>query len=504
MTKITLYDGKDTIGGNKIYLEEGGKGIFLDFGLNFKKHNNYFQEFLKPRSNRGVYDLITLDLLPKLNIYRKELIPADLSLSGYPSLDIEAVLLSHAHMDHYGSIGYLREDIPIIASPLTIAFLRGFLDISKSSLSKEVAYFSKKTFTDESKLVIKSARKDVSRNFVCIEDPSENLCDFFTRSLKSRTPFIENEIYELNDLDCQFDITAFNVDHSIYGATAYLIEGEQIIAYTGDFRMHGKKGNMSKQFIQNAKDSSVLIIEGTRAGREDTSESEENVYENCLQVAESTSGLLIADFSGRNFERLELFHKIARKTNRQIIIGSKEAYLLNGLEKADGINRLTNKLVFDEFRSRKRKWEDDYLIKERDIEYVNPDTVSQHLGDYLICFSFYDIKNLLDINPQGGSYIYSSSEAFEEESEFDFIRLNNWLNHFEINTYGFEILAEAGRLKPVFQKGFHASGHAAKSDLRWAIETIDPDYIIPVHTENPEWFVKNFENVKVGNKSYTV
>ncbi len=35
MTSITIYDGSNTIGGNKIYLEESGEGIFLDFGMNF-------------------------------------------------------------------------------------------------------------------------------------------------------------------------------------------------------------------------------------------------------------------------------------------------------------------------------------------------------------------------------------------------------------------------------------------------------------------------------------
>ena len=46
----------------------------------------------------------------------------------------------------------------------------------------------------------------------------------------------------------------------------------------------------------------------------------------------------------------------------------------------------------------------------------------------------------------------------------------------------------------MFTKGYHASGHAGIKDLRWAIETIDPDVIIPVHTENPEWFRDNFDN----------
>ncbi|KKK42601.1 MAG: hypothetical protein Lokiarch_33790, partial [Candidatus Lokiarchaeum sp. GC14_75] len=53
---------------------------------------------------------------------------------------------------------------------------------------------------------------------------------------------------------------------------------------------------------------------------------------------------------------------------------------------------------------------------------------------------------------------------------------------------------EGGKIKPKFSEGFHASGHASKKDLKWAIETIDPDTIIPVHTDNQEWFRENFEN----------
>jgi mRNA degradation ribonuclease J1/J2 len=40
--RITVYDGATTIGGNKIYLEEEGKGIFLDFGMNFARHRLYY------------------------------------------------------------------------------------------------------------------------------------------------------------------------------------------------------------------------------------------------------------------------------------------------------------------------------------------------------------------------------------------------------------------------------------------------------------------------------
>ena len=74
MTSIQIFDGNNTIGGNKIYIEEKGHGIFLDFGMNFKKYGDFFQQFISPRKPRGIHDLIQLNLIPRLNIYRKDLV----------------------------------------------------------------------------------------------------------------------------------------------------------------------------------------------------------------------------------------------------------------------------------------------------------------------------------------------------------------------------------------------------------------------------------------------
>jgi ribonuclease J len=90
---LTIYDGANGIGGNEISLEESGRGVFLDFGKNFGKYGLFYEEFLKNCDTCGIHDLVYLNLLPKLNIYRPDLIPSDLSLSQYPALNVAAVLL---------------------------------------------------------------------------------------------------------------------------------------------------------------------------------------------------------------------------------------------------------------------------------------------------------------------------------------------------------------------------------------------------------------------------
>jgi len=141
MTTITVYDGATTIGGNKIYVEESGRGVFLDFGMNFAKYGEFFEEFLTERSGRGIHDLIHLNLIPKLNIYRKDLVPSDLDVTSYLKLNVEAVLLSHAHLDHCGNVGLLDESIAVVASPITIAVLKALRDASHTKLGSEIAYY---------------------------------------------------------------------------------------------------------------------------------------------------------------------------------------------------------------------------------------------------------------------------------------------------------------------------------------------------------------------------
>lgn len=68
MVSLAVYDGGMGIdgSGNKLYLEEGGKGVFLDFGKNFGKYGLFYEEFLKSRDTRGIHDLMYLDSCPSL------------------------------------------------------------------------------------------------------------------------------------------------------------------------------------------------------------------------------------------------------------------------------------------------------------------------------------------------------------------------------------------------------------------------------------------------------
>ncbi len=50
---------------------------------------------------------------------------------------------------------------------------------------------------------------------------------------------------------------------------------------------------------------------------------------------------------------------------------------------------------------------------------------------------------------------------------------------------------------PSFERGYHASGHASGEELLRMVEEIEPEVVIPVHTERPEFFVERLSGVRV-------
>jgi ribonuclease J len=114
---------------------------------------------------------------------------------------------------------------------------------------------------------------------------------------------------------------------------------------------------------------------------------------------------------------------------------------------------------------------------------------------YVLAFSYYDMKNLLDIDVRGGDYIYSATEPFNEEMYLDIKKLVEWIRLFELRLHG--LVVEGGDIKA--ERGWHASGHISPEDLVRFVEIADPDVIIPVHTKNREWFREMFgERVREG------
>jgi ribonuclease J len=300
-----------------------------------------------------------------------------------------------------------------------------------------------------------------------------------------------------------WEITSLPVDHSVLGACATIIETKNgTIGYTGDLRFSGSRHVDTERFIQEAKRCgvSILISEGTQTTRENQSmTTEEDCSKNCGEIVAGAEGrFIIADFSPRNVERLVSFLTIAQDVERRLVILPKDVYLLHCLQTVEENIPLPSDamLVFDVPKGRERKWESwvydtygDYIVTASQIHSA-PD-------EYVLAFSFFDIKYLNDIKPSEGLYVYSSSEPYTEEQAIDFQRLHNWLSFYNIETVGFryEELDEANAFKIHPDHGCHCSGHATPDELEDMVRKIEPEILVPVHTQNSKWFIDKFGDI---------
>ncbi len=496
MVKITVFDGADSIGGSKIHLLAGDVGFFFDFGANFKKYGLYFEEFLKPRSARGICDLLTLKLIPPLEgIYREDLFPADLKIKSSIRLKVDAVFLSHAHMDHCGNVGLLGGCLPLYCSSMTAVICKAMQDSGQPSFEGEVAYTAPKEPAKDSPLAIVTQRGAacMSRPIYLVDDATSNELDDFWRTTYSTKKLDVVFPSKANVRVGEANFKAFPVDHSIFGATCYAFETEAgWIAYTGDFRLHGARGNLSRMCVEGLAKLKprALIVEGTNI-KEKKGAGEDAVSSNCLREVKDASGeLVIADFSPRNIDRLLTFLAIARETDRKLIITAKDAFLLHAMRLVDkGIPDVLadpHLYIFEEIKASRNLWERDFIGVLYGDKYVKASEIKKNQESFILAFSFWDLKHLLDIMPRGGIYIYSTSEAFTEEQEIDIQRLKNWLDFFGIRPVGFEV--SSGEIK--FLPGYHASGHISGEELIQVLREIRPECVIPVHTEHPELFAE--------------
>ncbi|MFX1376151.1 MAG: hypothetical protein ACFFA0_10085 [Promethearchaeota archaeon] len=506
--EIEIFGGVKEIGGNKIFITIGSKTYLFDFGLSFNDNSQYFSEFLSPRRFNGIIDYIYLGLIPPLNnLYRNDLIsPFQELLKKEPyniltsdKSVIEAAFLSHAHIDHYKFIGFLKQKTPIYMNWITNTILEYLSDTSTDYLIPEIL-----SFYEAFKLVPKKRQKKEGE----IKYKRANKNDYNTNEIKRKIKIMDNEKpYHFKTSNGEVNITQFLVDHSIPGACAYIIENDgRSIIYTGDFRRHGFHCDWVNSFIEHAHKSNpiTIITEGTRvpsleefrSGKyRSEDQTEQDVEMRSRDLIRRHPGLLIVNFPTRNLDRILLYYNLARKYDRIFTITPKNFLLIDSFR-----SRLDNmeEKAIQEFYSDYDfpKFDDDYFkiylprkgwgrfesldyrtyekIIFENFDYITYKDLQKEPERYLIYLDYYMLGQLIDLNqdPNTVIYINSTTDPFTEEMELQEEKLNAWLERF-------------GILKT---ETIHSSGHCNVDDLIDALQKIDADNIIPIHTENPETF----------------
>ena len=522
MVRLSFYGGINEIGGNKILLEDEGRRLLVDFGFPYKRHKLFYEEYLKPRSGAGLLDPLALGLLPPLEgIYRDDLQMPGLwqqfrNSSLYRRLEaVEGVLLSHAHLDHSGHISFLREDIPVYATAVTAFVIKAMQDSGKTDFDQQVCYFSptlRECPTGWKQTAFLTSNLPRRQRQFCIADREPETLSpgalqfwnlgFWEKAAKQKDLASRPMTSHRNG---SFNLRCFPVDHSIPGACAWGIEtGSGWVVYSGDLRFHGKRAELSRRFASEAAalHPRALILEGTNVERE-SNVAEHEVYENGLKAIAGSDGLVIADFSPRDVDRLLTFLQIARDTGRKLAILPKDAYLLKTMrllepETPDIAREESIAIYQDTIASKYPSLWVRNICQEYEDKIVLAEDVASAQGEFILCFSFFDLNELPSIRPRAGSlYVYSSSEPHDEEQEIDFRRLHKWLEHFGLRGFGLPVEINGEWQIPEGERGLHASGHACGADLLEVAREIKPEILIPVHSERPDFFVEHLSGSKI-------
>ncbi|MEM3512487.1 MAG: MBL fold metallo-hydrolase [Candidatus Jordarchaeales archaeon] len=419
MVWLVFYGGVGEVGGNKVLLEDEDAKIFLDFGVSFAQMGKFYSKpFLSPRREEG---LVELGVLPPLKgIYKFDKFEAS----------FDAIVVSHAHMDHAGFLPIIKEGIPVFCGETAAIIMDAFTKTGRWMIGKEGRRDGFKTFRTGGRLNVDGV-----------------------------------------------EIRPFHVDHSVPGSYGFVIHtSEGTVAYTGDFRMHGAKSDLTEDFVRAAEEEGVdvLITEATNISNAYVS-SEWEVKEKINYIVSNTDGLVVAYFASTDIDRLRTFYDVAERNGRKLIVSVKQAYLLSRL-KCDShleVPCLSGErlMVLRKKKEKYKDWEKELLEKEASIEASE---VSKIQDKVILVASLYDFEELIDVKPMPGScYIYSSSEPFNEEMELDFNKMRNWLDHYGLPQYH-----------------VHVSGHVMPVELKRVVERIKPRKVFPVHCEQPEVFAK--------------
>lgn len=421
--KIIIHRGTHTIGGSCIEIASGGHRLILDLGL--------------PLMGR---DGTELDEKSAKNKSRESgTLPIVVGLYSDQNPKIDAVLLSHAHIDHHGLLDHVHPNIPIYMSQ------------------------------GSNKLI------EIGNIFYPEKTNISNIQHF-----EHWKPFMVGP----------FTITSYLMDHSAFDASAFLIEcGGKKVFYTGDLRAHGRKAKVFENLVQHPINNlNCLIMEGTTlGGNHKGCENEQEVEEQFEKVFRQQKDISFVFASGSNIDRLVSLYKATMppRSNKTLVIDLYTAYVLDELKKLRSslpIHENDNIRVYY-MQGHAKKLADNNLVevlykfKSRKIE------LDEILENRINMVAKLPIRNGME---RIASMVIKKSPLQDSQLIYSM-----WAGYLEKKSDVKEFCSKYS----IEMKHIHTSGHACLDDLQRLVHALNPTVLIPVHTLAGDSFHHHFPNV---------
>lgn len=419
MVDVVIHRGADMIGGTCVEVCSGGTRLVLDVGMPLMHPGGaaFDQNALKGKTGP---ELLEMGVLPAVE-----------GLYAWQTPSVDGVLVSHAHMDHYGLLEHVHPDIPV------------WMGAGTQKLIELTAFYTHR------------------------ENPLKRTELFHWQ----QDPFRVGA----------FTVTPHLVDHSSFGAFAFEIAAEgRRLFYSGDFREHGFLGKaMDILYAKVAPGVDALLMEGTMLGRAaGRVQTEEELSQEATELCKGTDKAVLVYQSGQNVTRAVAFYKAAVRSGRWFIPDIYMADVLAGLGECPGGNSLPwpGKPGFDKARVwypwrlmklLERKGRRDILDRFSGSE-VLPEAMTAH-PEKVMLFVRPGMEDDIARIPglHGGTLLYSLWEGYRESDR----------------TAAFLKAMEA---LGITVKNLHTSGHADIPSLQRMADKLQPKKILPIHTLHPK------------------
>ena len=268
--------------------------------------------------------------------------------------------------------------------------------------------------------------------------------DLYLRLLGANT-FRGGEAFSIGDIR----IRPLVIDHSAIDSYMFVVEaGGKRILYTGDFRMHGLRQHVLEKLVKTyIGEVDVLITEGTSL----SGDANERISE----------AAVLDDISSYIQDGKYVF-VMCSSTNIDRIMGIWQ-------------NMPTDKvLICDAYQKRILDTVINNVYYESSLYRRQDRPLVLDIGKYP---KYYMDNGFVSLARATENYISHIQEFPKDDVR---IIYSMWTGYIEEN------LALKTLLETYPTYICHASGHVSKDDLTKFIELVNPDAIIPVHTDNPE------------------
>ncbi len=405
-TKLTFHSGVLTIGGTVIEIRYENSRIFFDFGAEYKPELDLKDESLKT--------MLEHNLIPHLDGVYDPAFNYTYPYDHDETIEETAIFLSHVHLDHTRMLNFSDPKIPVYA-------------------------------LKETQILLNSL--NANGDFIL---PKVNPEDNPTRDIN---PCENGDVVTVGDIK----VTLLRVDHDAYGACGLIIETPDLnIAYTGDLRLHGFDKDDTMTYIEHAKDTDVLIIEGVTVSfdPETTNEVDASIHTEQQLVDrfvslqnENPNKQITFNAYPANIKRLA---EINHQSPREVVFTAEFASILKSTIGLD----VRYYEIGDVHFSLDSKYEIRYdELLEDDHKYL-----------WQIDRDYENLKG-------GGVYIHSNAVPL---GPFD---------------PAYEPFVKALEENEVEFYELRCSGHAYPDDLQKIIDEISPELLIPIHSLKPERLV---------------